>query len=959
MEYNDGDIADDGAGNFVVYKYGRWHPADETGRPLGPIDASSRWGSGARELPNGSVERVGPRGGVSVIANTPQGDEGVGRLTEGQGKAMLYGGMMAGAERDYQRARENGYDPASIRNQIAGVAGVIPFDGDYFGRLIRDDVSDAGRQAELRWAEGNLRQLTGAAATNPEIARVAAINFDRGNDQLAGQRYQTRAETYEGTRYAAGPGAAQLDPYPVYGLGGAGPVDETGLPTYPAIEGGQEIAPIPTGASIRRGPDGKSYAVVNSENLAPEDTPESLRAAGYQQDADGTWFRMVGSDLPPGSGGGVNGSARPGSGGEAAPAPAGVLEARENDRGLGRRADTFVRGIADAATFGLSDEITAGLNTIAPLDRGTRGGWNGDWGGAYRQNLDLMRGIDEADAEQMPLTRGAGQLVGALGGGVSAARLAPQIMRQAPRVAGATVTADRLRRGANVARYAAGGAAGGGAYGAGSSEGGLAERGGNALEGAAIGGVLGPVAGAVGERVIAPAISGIGRMIRPNALEDAAATYANRFRPDTNALAARATELEGLGTQPAFIDLVDDARLGTFRAINTRDTPAREAGTRLAETRRRNLPSRVRQIADEEISNDTRPTLEVIEGLATARRNAASAGSADFANQTVNLDENVATALRSPLTRSTLGRAAEVMDASLDPAERQAAEYIRQLAAGDAGRGAMLSVREVQDITKALNTAARSAFSSDNPTAGPTLRSLSGAIRQAGRDQSDDYARFLDRYSDDMGLEEAATTGRNFVQAAPDPISERGTDAFVRNAANASPPELAVQRAAARQAMEAAGAGPTGARSVLEGLASNQDQGRRAAAIGADPARLQARADAELRMVQNAQNVSPRVGSQTGTNMADQAAEVAGTARDVMTGNLPGVVTRVGRRLMSRGFNDRQAEAIGLAALDPTRTREVIDLLATRMNRQEARSLLRAIRFSAAQQSGEYAGDEE
>ena len=62
MEPQEGDIAEDGAGNFVVYKYGRWHPADETGRPLGPIDASSRWGSGARELPNGSVERVGPRG---------------------------------------------------------------------------------------------------------------------------------------------------------------------------------------------------------------------------------------------------------------------------------------------------------------------------------------------------------------------------------------------------------------------------------------------------------------------------------------------------------------------------------------------------------------------------------------------------------------------------------------------------------------------------------------------------------------------------------------------------------------------------------------------------------------------------------------------------------------------------------------------------------------------------------
>lgn len=83
-------------------------------------------------------------------------------------------------------------------NQLANIAGAIPFDGDYFGRLIRDDVSDRGRQAELRRAEANLRQLTGAAATNPEIARVAAINFDRGNDELSEQRYRTRADTTRG-----------------------------------------------------------------------------------------------------------------------------------------------------------------------------------------------------------------------------------------------------------------------------------------------------------------------------------------------------------------------------------------------------------------------------------------------------------------------------------------------------------------------------------------------------------------------------------------------------------------------------------------------------------------------------------------------------------------------------------------------------------------------------------------
>jgi hypothetical protein len=631
-----------------------------------------------------------------------------------------------------------------------------------------------------------------------------------------------------------------------------------------------------------------------------------------------------------------------------------------------------VRGIADAATFGLSDEITAGLNTVLPLDRGTQGGWSGDWGGAYRQNLDLMRGIDEADAEQMPLTRGAGQLVGAVGSGVGAARLAPQALRQVPRVgqvprvAGPALNADRMRRGANAVRAGIGGAAAGGAYGFGAAEGDVTERGGNALEGAAIGGVLGPVVEPLARPVIG-AVRGVGdagrRLFRPNALEDAAGTYASRFRPDTNALAARADELEALGIEPRFINLVSDARHGTFRALNTRGTDdlgtARDVASRLPETMRRNLPSRVRRIAEEEISTESRPALEMMEELSAARRANAQSGSQDFNSETVRLDDNIASALRSPVARSSLTQAAAVMEGSLDPAERQAAEYIRRLATDDAGRGAMMTVREVQDVTQALNTAARSAFNSENPTAGPTLSALARSIRDQGRQQSEGYRQWLTQYADDSQLLEAVTTGRNFVTADPNPINARSTDAFVRQAEQATPPELMMQRAAARGAMEAQGSGPSGARVVLENLTSNLDQQRRASALGLDAPRLAARSEAELRVLQDAQRVSPRSGSETGTNVADQAAEVAGVAGDVMAGRPISAVTRMGRRLMSLGFSDQQAEAIGLAALDPTRTREIIDLLATRMNRQDARSTLRSIRFSAAQQSGQYAGDDE
>ncbi len=770
---------------------------------------------------------------------------------------------------------------------------------------------------------------------------------------------------------------AQIDAGASMGPQRVGPTTANGLPSYPTIEALQEgVTEIP----ISGGPGANRDQAIDilDPSVNVQDLPRLLAAGGWIRRGDEEPYYVQPNTVTTGTPESGAQQVRPGlfQGAQNA------IDQRRNDEGLVRRADAFVGGIADAVTFGTIDEISAGLNTVLPLDRGSVGGWTKGFGPAYRQNLDLYRGNVQADVEQMPITRGAGQVTGSLVGAGGAARLAPQALRLAPRVAGATRGANTARIAANAGRLAVGGGATGGAYGFGSSEGNLQERAGNALEGAAVGAVAAPAvnalaqpviravtpigsaiarpAVALAERLNVPGAANLSQRLAPNPLASAADRYNARFNPDTNALLARADELEALGVQPAFIDTVDDARLGTFRAINTRDTPAREAGTRLAETRRRNLPSRVRNMADQEVSIETRPTLEVIEDLANTRRTNAGTGMASFGNQVVQLDENAIQAVRSDLVRTALRDAALRAQSSLDPLERSGAGRLAQIVdtALDNPAGAQLTIREAQDISAALNAAADGAFRSNTPANGPVLQALARAIRQSAKDQSDDYRAWLTQYADDSQLMEAATTGRNFVQASTDPVSGRSTDAFVRQAQQATPPELAVQRAAARQAMEAQGAGPTGARSVLEGFASNEDQYRRAAALGLDPARLRARSDAELRMVQNAQNVSPRVGSQTGTNVADQAAEIGGTARDVMTGNVPGLVGRLGRRIMSRGFSDAQAEAIGLAALDPSRTREVIELLATRMNRQEARSLLRALRFAASRGAGENAGDE-
>lgn len=987
-EYEEYDVAEDGAGNFLVYRRGGWYPSTRDGRLLQSIPADD-WEPGAVELPNGNI--MGPRGsrgGRREKIGTQERPNAFSELGEAPSVTAETRGRLAfglptatAGRRRMAEMEQGGVNPLN-RDWGAAAIQMIPDWGafDTIARVIGGQDFQSYDQAAASIEAAVLPIFSGLAVTDSEARR-----FVRANSPRLGDTAETLAAKGRNVERILNTGSWMMGQ----------PIPFPNVPMFdPAGEGmgGTPLAETGAGASSAAAQPPQGGAPGSSQDnpfdfttASREDVINAIKRGGwFRQGPEGEPYQLPPSDPEFGAMAGDEAVA-PGVVVRPRMTPDEAIEARREDQGIGRRIDALVRGAADAATFGLSDEITAGLNTIAPLERGSVGGWSGDWGGAYEQNLALARGLDEADAEQMPLTRGTGQVVGAVGSGVGAARLAPQALRVVPRAAGATRAANTARIAQNAGRMAVGGALGGGAYGLGSAEGTLPERIPNALEGAGIGAVAAPAASALASpviRAVTPAAAAVGRTvarpvaalgealnvpgaadfassIRPNALSGAADIYARRFKPDTNALSARVAEQEALGMEPAFIDVIDDARSGTFRALNTRDTAAREAAARLPETRRRNLPARVRQIAEEEISPESRPMTEVMDELAATRRANAREGGMDFTNENVRLDENIVSALRSPVARSSLMMAANVAEASLDPAERQAAAALRRLASSEGDAGAQLTVREVQDISKALNTAARSAFNSENPTAGPALSGLAKAIRDQGRNQSEGYRNWLTQYADDMQLEEAATTGRNFVTADPNPINERSTNAFVRQAEQATPPELAVQRAAARGAMEAQGSGPTGARGILENLASNVDQQRRAAALGINAERLAARSDAELRAVQAAQRISPRVGSETATNLADQAGEIAGTARDVMTGNIPNIVGRIGRRIMSRGFNDREAEAISLAAMDPTRTREVIDMLATRMNRTEARNMLRAIRFAATRGAGESAGDEE
>jgi hypothetical protein len=413
-----------------------------------------------------------------------------------------------------------------------------------------------------------------------------------------------------------------------------------------------------------------------------------------------------------------------------------------------------------------------------------------------------------------------------------------------------------------------------------------------------------------------------------------------------NALMPEMQRQQGLGMTPTALDVLDDASVGRVRALSSRNIEARDDVIGLAERRRTQLPTRARRIAEEEISDDARPTPEVIRERTQERRNnAVTIGS--FGANPVDLDDNVVAALRGTSARSALRDAAARAESSLDPAERAAAPMLRAL--GDGGpASARLTVAEVQEISAALRNAGDSAYRSGSPD-GPVFVNLGNAIRQAGRNQSDEYAAWLQRYADDSDLLEAATTGRNFVSVSKDPAAARSSQSYVDRATRATEPELAIQRQASGQAVQAQGSNPSGARTVLEGFANDVDQAARARAIGVDADRLQQRAQAELAAVTRAQRASPRIGSESSLNLQD-AGSAAGVFSAV-TNPARAVGEAIINRVRSRGFNDQEAQALVEAVIDPARTQEVIELLSARMSRREARQLARAIRRQISVQS--------
>lgn len=193
--------------------------------------AAPAWGPGAVEMPNGVIMRPGRGGRLVVIPKTGRAEAGGGAVerTEDQGKSFQNAGLLSPAENDYRRARAAGYDPGTVPNSFAsfleGIP-VLPLGG--LAPMFRDDVSDRGRNAELRWTEGNLRSRSGAAIKDDEVARESVMffpGFARNSAETANQLQRARAESFRGVLGRAAPGDDKRIPrYPYTPKRGQSPV---------------------------------------------------------------------------------------------------------------------------------------------------------------------------------------------------------------------------------------------------------------------------------------------------------------------------------------------------------------------------------------------------------------------------------------------------------------------------------------------------------------------------------------------------------------------------------------------------------------------------------------------------------------------------------------------------------------------------------------------------------------
>lgn len=970
MDPREGDIAEDGAGNFLVYRGGNWYPSNENGYPLERIPRAD-YGERYYQQPNGDIVREGPRGGFEVIERADGGAGGGAATTVGadaRGRYQIGADPLVAAARSAAAEEARGGNPLN-RDWGAVVLGGIdldPREGSSlrpFAPLARlwggQDYQNYD-QALATYEASLLPIQSGANVTESEARRQIRADFPQLGDSEETVRRKaqnrlrrinavflgigreppfTEAQIADPTSIAVGDEIAVLQ-----SLGGAsgrvGPIDpETGTPTYPTINAltanVQDYGfPVGSGPSTPSGPGSSQDNPFVLEGANSADVYNALKDGGWVQGPDGRVY-----ELPPG----VVQFAAPEQGDvevspgvfQRAQTPQEEVSERGRMNGILRRIDAFVRGAADTATFGLADEIAAGAETVLPLTGGASG-WSEGFGDAYRQNLARERAIDRADVQDVPVSRGAGQVTGALG--------APGA------VAGARFISRAPNMGYAMTRSAAVGGVGGGLYGAGAAEGGLPERAQGLMTGGAfgagVGGVLPPVgraAAAVAAPVVRPIGQGFADLARAatgrGLTRDERAARSLLRGQNPEAMRAAAAEMRGFGAEPTVADVAGSVVQGRTRVAATRQTPGRAMAEDFAAGRRSDIQDYTAGLG--RIVSEAEATPSQIEGMLEQYQRQASGPqfAAARASGAVDVSPDVSLALYSPEGRQAMQQASRLYSASSNPDERALAAELESLATARPRQG--------QSIT--MSVGAADLLSRHLLKAGGTdqnvkrvFGTLGRSIRDQAAEQAPAYREALTGFAERARLGDAAEIGARFAGRG----SARD---FASGVQMMGDDGRQIARLAARSGIEQAAETPRGAMTMLDRLAVGRGQQQRAQALLApdEAATLQRGAQVGRQLVATAQNVNPRAGSNTFLNFADEGAPSAGIVGNVMRGRFLSAAGGALDVIRGAGISDDQAERIVALALDPARTDEAIEILSTRLAPGVAQRTVAALRQAA------------
>lgn len=529
--------------------------------------------------------------------------------------------------------------------------------------------------------------------------------------------------------------------------------------------------PIDRARQMASEPEVMGYGVVNSQDLAPTDTPESLRQQGYEFDPQANVYaRVVGRQQLPGSG-------QP----EAQGTP-GYQTARmqEEDRARLLRAN----GI-EGADF--TSQFTAPANDELAWGAGYLSQGIGNLGRRLmgrdievsaleraRAARDVANAEQDRYARENPVESFVGQTMGgfAFGAGRVAGLVnAPQNFLR---------TSNAFVRPGRLANYTAAGATGT-AYGAADAEGGPVNVMGVDVDGRLLGGLTG---GALSLATAGAVDAGQAGIRRSGIFGNNAPALLN---PERRVSSVITRELRANRIDPqAFLSDLDRAPAGAL-PINVQDgvlSPVAEAlvastgpGGRIVrqavDAQRGGASDRIMGRIGEELGGAGDYFATLNRSIET-RRKAANEVIGRIGPQQFRLNEGTVRALRSDLAQPQLREAAQLALASPDQRTYEMGANIMRLAdtLRDNPSAAVLDVRTAQDVSRALLDLSSDAWRQGNGTRGQTLGDIGRALRNNARDAVPEYRQWLSRYGDDSSQIEALELGRRIFRNADDPAAD-------------------------------------------------------------------------------------------------------------------------------------------------------------------------------------------